>query len=119
MRVKRFEDLIAWQKGQEPAVEIYKAFSNCRDYDFRNQICRASVSISNNIAEGFGRYSDNQFAHFLDIAGGSCNEVKSMVYLAERLQYVTESEKVRLLALSEEQSKIIYSLTQTVRKNKP
>lgn len=50
-------------------------FEECKDYGFKDQIQRASVSILNNIAEGFKRKSNNEFKHFLFIAKGSCGEV--------------------------------------------
>lgn len=53
MGIVRFEDLIAWQKGQDLAVDLYQNFISCKDWEFRNQLTRAAVSISNNIAEGF------------------------------------------------------------------
>ena len=68
------------------AVLIYGLFGDLKDYGFRDQVCRAVVSISNNIAEGFERGSDADFARFLVIAKGSSGEVKSMLYLAEKLQ---------------------------------
>lgn len=65
MTILRFEDIIAWQKGKDFTVEIYGSFKDNNDWDFRNQICRASVSISNNIAEGFDRSSNADFRRFL------------------------------------------------------
>jgi len=65
MAIQRFEDIIAWQKAQDLAVEIYNVFQSSRDFGFRDQICRAVVSISNNIAEGFDRSSDADFKRFL------------------------------------------------------
>ncbi len=64
MAIQRFEDIIAWQKAQDLAVSIYNYFSKITDYSFKDQICRASISISNNIAEGFDRSSDADFSRF-------------------------------------------------------
>jgi len=50
MIIRRFEDIIAWQKAQDYAVDIYQSFGSLKDYGFKDQICRAVVSISNNIA---------------------------------------------------------------------
>ena len=74
MKILKFEDLIAWQKGQDLAVSIYKAFEESRDYGFKDQIQRASVSVSNNIAEGFDRGSQKEFIRFLYISISSCSE---------------------------------------------
>ena len=71
--------------------EIYIDFSSgssSKDYGFRDQIQRAGVSIINNIAEGFERHTDPEFARFLDISKGSCGEVRSMYYFAEDLGYI-------------------------------
>jgi len=61
MKVVRFEDLIAWQKAQDLAVGIYELFKGIRDFSFKDQICRAVVAISNNIAEGFDRGTNKDF----------------------------------------------------------
>lgn len=74
MKIQRFEDIIGWQKSQDLAVSIYKNFSGLKDYGFKDQICRASVSISSNIAEGFDRMSDAEFVRFLYISLGSCSD---------------------------------------------
>jgi four helix bundle protein len=114
LRIKRFEDLIAWQKGQDLAVEVYELFGNNKDYGFKDQICRASVSISNNIAEGFDRGSDADFSRFLNFSRTSCNEVKSMSYLARRLKYISEEQKNAMIGQTEEVSKIIHGLIQSL-----
>jgi len=64
MKIEKFEDIIAWQKAQDLAVEIYSTFRLLKDYGFKDQICRAVVAISNNIAEGFDRSSDADFHDF-------------------------------------------------------
>lgn len=66
------------------------------DYGFKNQIQRAAISISNNIAEGFERGSDTDFRRFLFISLGSFSEVKSMIYIAHQLNYVTQEEAKQL-----------------------
>jgi len=57
MGLEKFEDIIAWQKAGEFTLKIYQAFDKSRDFAFRDQIRRATVSIMNNIAEGFERKS--------------------------------------------------------------
>lgn len=92
MTIQQFEDLVAWQKAQDLAVVIYAKFSNLKDFGFKDQICRAVVSVSNNIAEGFERNSDADFIRFLVIARSSCGEVKSILYLSQRLKFIDEEE---------------------------
>jgi four helix bundle protein len=116
MVIKKFEDLIAWQKSQDFAVHIYEMCETMRDYGFRNQICNAVVSISNNIAEGFDRSSDADFSRILYIAQGSNSETKSMLYLAARLKYINEDRKVQLVSLSEEIGRVIRGLIKSLNK---
>lgn len=115
MSVIRFEDLIAWQKSQDFAVGIYDEFRAVSDWDFRNQICRASVSISNNIAEGFERSSNAEFIRFLYYSMGSASEVKSMLYLAVRLGFLNEDKKKILLENITEIAKIITGLIKSLK----
>jgi four helix bundle protein len=78
---------------------IYKATATTEvrnDFGFQDQIRRASLSVMNNIAEGFGRFSNKEFRRFLDISVGSLLEVKSMLYVAEDLEY-TSSERAEQL----------------------
>jgi four helix bundle protein len=115
MAIKRFEDIVAWQKAQDLAVAVYTLFRDSRDFGFRDQICRAAVSVSNNIAEGFDRRSDAEFVRFLNIARSSCNEVKSMVYLGERLGYMDASKRSALIDQCEEISKVILGLARSLQ----
>lgn len=70
--------------------------SACRDFGFKDQIQRAAVSIMNNIAEGCESGSDAKFINFLNIARGSCGEVRSMLYLCEDLGFCTKEEREML-----------------------
>ncbi|MCP3932204.1 MAG: four helix bundle protein [Bacteroidetes bacterium] len=97
MTIRRFEDIIAWQKAQKLAVEVYMEFGALRYFSFKDQICRAVVSISNNIAEGFERKGDKQISYFLHVALGSSSEVKSMLYLGFDLKDISEGRKVELI----------------------
>jgi four helix bundle protein len=115
MKIEQFEDIVAWQKAKIMTLKIYSLFKDLKDFGFKDQICRASVSVMNNIAEGFERKSDNEFKHFLFIAKGSCGEIRSMLYLANELNYVTKEEYFYLINLSNEVSKIISGLIKTLK----
>jgi four helix bundle protein len=110
MKIERFEDVIAWQKGRILILRVYKEFRNCKDYDFRSQIQRAAVSICNNIAEGFERKSEKELVHFLFISKGSCGETRSMLYNALDLSYINQKQFNDLSGLSFEISKILAGL---------
>ncbi|RPH28707.1 MAG: four helix bundle protein [Bacteroidales bacterium] len=84
----RFEDLEIWKIAREIVNNIHNDFSEIKDYSFKNQIYSEGFSIMNNISEGFGRESKQEFHRFLDFAKGSCCEVKNMYYIAEDLKYL-------------------------------
>lgn len=110
MKIVKFEDLIAWQKSQDLAVEIYQEFDNLEDYGFKDQIRRAVVSISNNIAEGFDRKSTADFSRFLYYSISSASEIKSMLYLSIRLKYIPDEKARSLINDANEVSKILRGL---------
>jgi four helix bundle protein len=88
MNYKRFEDLPVWNAAISLAVEIYSLTESTpfrRRRSLRDQIERAAVSVSNNIAEGFERGTNNELLAFLYIARGSAGEVRSMLCLLERI----------------------------------
>jgi len=83
--MKDFEEMEVWRDAQMLAEDVYRDFFKVNDYSFSDQIKRAVVSISNNVAEGAERTTSLEFARFLDIAKGSAGEVRSMYRLAQRL----------------------------------
>ncbi len=114
MRVEKFEDIIAWQKSKDLTEYIYKVFRDCRDYSYKDQIQRASVSIMNNIAEGFERKGDKELKHFLFIAKGSCAEVRSMSYLAKDQKYLNQQEFDKIYSDTVEIPKILSGFIKTL-----
>ena len=116
MAIEKFEDIIGWQKAQDYAVEIYSVFAHLKDFSFKDQVCRASISISSNIAEGFDRQSNKEFVRFLYIALGSCSETKSLTYLAKRLKYCNEEVQISLLSQANEICRIIHGLINSMEK---
>ena len=92
MKIQKFEDLIVWQKSIVITVKLYRHFEKHPDFGYSNQIRRASVSISNNIAEGSEYNNNKQFIRFLKIAKGSCAEVRSMLVLCKELGFSDEIE---------------------------
>jgi four helix bundle protein len=112
---ENFEDLQIWQRSRVLTNEIYDAFEKCRDLDLRSQLRRASVSVMNNIAEGFERRTKKDFAHFLDLSKGSSGEVRSMLYLAEDRRYLDKSSAEQLRVDYKDLSKSIGALASKLR----
>ena len=99
-RIERFEDIDAWKAGRMLVKDIYAVASRkpfAADFGFKDQMTRAAVSITSNIAEGFDRGTDREFLQFLKEAKGSAAEVKSLLYNAFDLAYITAEEFERLL----------------------
>ena len=111
------ENLYIWQEARSFVNAIYKMMTTCKDWGFRDQIQRASVSIMNNIAEGSESGSDAKFVNFLNIAKGSCSEVRSMLYLCEDLSLCTSEERVSLQSqLKQISSGIVHMINKLTKK---
>lgn len=119
---RKFENLLIWQRSVLLTKKIYSHFNTLDDFGFRNQIQRAAISISNNIAEGFDRKSDREFKRYLAIALGSLSEVKSMVFTAFHLSYINEEDQTELIAhvdaIGKMTNSLINFLTKELEKNK-
>lgn len=93
--IKKFEKLECWKEARILVREVYALTQKPgfrKDFGLKDQVQRASVSVMTNIAEGFGRYSPKEFIRFLDYTQSSCEEVKSLLYIAYDLQYINEKE---------------------------
>ncbi|HET9179815.1 MAG TPA: four helix bundle protein [Terriglobia bacterium] len=120
MKYERFEQLPVWQASIELAANIYAFTTNPPfrgQYSLRDQLERATVSISNNIAEGFERGSNQELLAFLYIARGSSGEVRSMLCLLERLRAFKElgSEILTLKSKAETISKQLGAWVRSVQ----
>jgi len=96
---------------------IYRASSTgqfAKDYALKNQIRRAALSISSNIAEGQGRFGPKEFRNYLSIANGSIYEVISQVHFARDLGYVTPIEAEDILARCSEVSRMVKGLRNSI-----
>ena len=111
--VQRFEDLIAWKKARELSRTIYLLTAQRpfeRDFALISQYRRASISVMNNIAEGFERRGHGEFAHFLMIAKGSNAEVRSMLYLSLDIGQIDQNTFATIHQQTEELSRILHGL---------
>jgi four helix bundle protein len=106
----QFENIAIWQKAKILTLDLYRLFAKSKDFGFRDQIQRASVSIMNNVAEGYERRGNKEFHHFLSIAKGSAGEVRSMISLARDLGYIQEKQYLDLTDRALEISRMIAGL---------
>ncbi|BBB27433.1 four helix bundle protein [Amphritea japonica] len=83
-----YEDLDVWKRACRISCEVYTVLSRCRDFGFRDQITRSGLSIPSNIAEGFERGSRKEKRKFLYYAKGSLAELKTQVYIGQRIGYI-------------------------------
>ncbi len=87
-KIEKFEDLKIWQDSVTIAVDVYALFKESKDFGFRDQIQRSSVSVPSNIAEGYDRQTNNEFIRFLRIAKASCAELRTQLIIAQRVGMV-------------------------------
>ena len=121
-KVEHFEDLEVWRLARKLTGKIYsisRAGAFAKDFGFRDQICRAAVSIVSNIAEGFERQSSSQFAQFLDVANGSAGEVRAQLYIALDLGYIGEIQFTEAYNDVVSIGKMLTSLKRHLRSTKP
>ncbi|HEX4644087.1 MAG TPA: four helix bundle protein [Verrucomicrobiae bacterium] len=119
-RIERFEDIEAWKKGRELRKAIYafgKVGKFATDFGLRDQIRRASVSITSNIAEGFERGGNREFIQFLGNAKGSCGEVRDQLYAALDEHYITEEQFAGLYHRTVEISRMISGFIKFLQKS--
>ena len=113
----RFEELIAWQFSRKLVRQIYvqtNAGAIAKDFGLKSQLQRAAVSIMSNIAEGFERRRDKQFAYFLSVAKASCAEVRSLLYVALDAGYLAQHEFDSLHNQADEVGRIVAGLHRAV-----
>lgn len=93
--IKEFTDLIAWKECHELVLEIYRIvnqFPKKEQFGLSSQMERAGISITSNIAEGFGRFTYKEKARFYSISSGSVSEIKNQLILAKDLHYISTEE---------------------------
>ena len=95
MKIERFEDIESWKAGRELTKVIYNLTGKTSfhmDFGLKDQIQRASVSITANIAEGFDSKSNKAFINFLNYSFRSASEIQSLLYAAFDLHYINKDE---------------------------
>lgn len=95
MKINRFEDLEIWKLALKITKYVYDLTSKkdfSKDFELKNQTRGSAISISSNIVEGFEKNNNNEFIRFLQIAKGSCGELRNQLYIALAVKYINEDE---------------------------
>ena len=120
MKIEKFEDLLSWKKARTLNLIIYKLTNTnafAKDFALKDQIRRSSISIASNIAEGFERNGSKEFIQFLSIAKASTGEVRTQLYLALDLEYLSKTEFAELNSLAIEIGKLVGGLINYLKKS--
>ncbi len=124
-KISQFEDMELWQLASDIAVDVFVMSETGRlskDFGSRDQIRRASFSISSNIAEGFEYNNNKQFLRYLTYAKGSCGEVRSQLGILKRVGYVSEEKykdlHPRLMMISQQIANFAKYLKEFEKKKK-
>ena len=122
--LKTFEDLDVWKRSCHLAVDVYTVLHSSKDYGLKDQMQRAAVSIASNIAEGSDRGSTAEFIRFLRYSKASCAELRTQLYIAQRIRQTTNQPQLpkgsEIIQETKEISAMIQSLINALaaKKNK-
>ena len=119
---QHYRDLIAWQKAMDLVTALYDAtetFPKRETYSLTDQMRRAAVSIPSNIAEGQAHFSNREFRHFLRHSRGSLAELETQILIAQRRDYLTESQAADLLKRAQEVGRILSGLLNSLNERIP
>ena len=119
--INSFEDLDIWKKAQELGKLVYDLCEAnnkiAKDFSFKDQIKRAALSISNNIAEGFEYNNNKDFVRYLRIAKGSCGEVRNCLLFSQKVNYASTEEVNKSLLMSKELGTQLGSFIKYLKQN--
>ena len=112
-----FEKLDVWKMATDLSVEVYKGMKKVRDYGFKDQITRSSLSIPSNIAEGMTRNGHREKLQFLSIAKGSCSELRTQIYIGQRIDYIEDGVAAEWISRTVRIASMISGLTNKIKKD--
>ena len=114
MAYTSFEDLEVWKKACQLSVKVYQVLKGCKDYGLKDQMTRAGVSIASNIAEGAERNSRAEYIRFMLIAKGSAAELRTQLYIACRIDVISDEQQKELVGDCVSISQMIHALIRSL-----
>ncbi len=118
MAYRSFEELEVWKRACLLAVAVHEAVSESREFSLRNQMWRAAVSVASNIAEGSER-GGRDFIRFLRIARGSAAELRTQLYISQRLSLFPQADLTLLISETKEIAKMLTGLANSLPRQQP
>ncbi|MBI4714305.1 four helix bundle protein [Candidatus Uhrbacteria bacterium] len=118
-KILHFTDLIVWQKGHKLVIQVYfcvEKFPEHERFGLSSQLSRSVVSVTSNIAEGFGRRTKREKVRYYDIALGSLYEVQNQLLVAKDVHYISEQEFQKTNELAKEVEKLLNSIIISIKK---
>lgn len=115
MAYRSFEDLEVWKRSCRIAVRIYEVLKDCKDFGLKDQMTRSAVSIPSNIAEGAERNSRPDFIRFIHIAKGSAAELRTQIYIAQKIGLIDDAIKMEIVAELKEISAMLQALVSSLK----
>jgi four helix bundle protein len=118
-KIESFEDLLVWQKGLKLVRQVYLITRDgklSKDFNLRDQLRGAALSIPSNIAEGFERASRKEYLHFLNIAKGSAGEVRSLLRVAVEIGYLEKPQYDEMQEMILELSRYLSNQMKSLKK---
>lgn len=112
------ESLDVWKISCRLSVDVYKYFKECKDYGFKDQITRSSLSIASNISEGLEKDSDKEKVRFIEIARGSTAELKTQIFIGIEIGYIEKKTGLKWSKETENISKMLHGLKKSYQRNK-
>nr|CDQ32856.1 four helix bundle protein [Virgibacillus halodenitrificans] len=106
-----FEQLDVWKRSARLSADLYRHFSDSRDFGFKDQITRSGLSVPSNIAEGMTRPTVKDRVKFLHIAKGSCAELRTQIYIGMEIDYITRDKGRHWVAETKEIAAMLTGLT--------
>jgi len=104
-----------WQKACRLAVRLYVVLGECKDYGLKNQMTKAGVSVASNIAEGAERGSAAEFIRFIHIAKGSAAELRTQIYIARRIEILSNQVETELVSELKSISRMLHALIKSLK----
>jgi four helix bundle protein len=123
MATTTFEDLDVWKRGCQLAVDVCVVTDAMKNYGLKDQLQRSAISIPSNIAEGAERDSEGDFIRFLRISKGSCGELRTQLYISERVQKALNQDPLpgsrEMIQETQEISAMLQGLIRSIESRRP